>query len=230
MKKWGFIFLQRPFIYLLHAPNFLPSLSGSLSVAISPVRTHKDAPSLGTERVPTARLLSLLPFIRALVPHPPVTAETSRIHQRQQALHLAAAATVWTPWLDLSHTLQNATLITKSPPRVWASKTFWQDLIYAHHQLEEALPSVTLPSRPTLSTCSSCISSCALDSFAAPVGPVAVNWMYVLMGLCKSGEIGSAGPECAILIQDEHEFKLISRPTPVNTGLISTEGRLQRWN
>lgn len=184
MKKWGFIFLQRPFIYLSHAPNFLPPLSGAISVAIgsphqllSPVRTHKDAPSMGTERVPIARLLSLLPFIRAaLVPHPPVTAETSRIHQRQQALHLAAAAaTVWTPWLDLSHTLQNATLITKSPPRVWASKTFWQELIYAHHQLEEALSSVTLPRRPTLSTCSFCISSCALDSFAAPVGPVAAN-------------------------------------------------------
>lgn len=161
------------------------------------------------------------------MPHPPVTAETSRIHQRQQALHLAAAATVWTPWLDLSHTLQNATLITKSPPRVWASKTFWQDLIYAHHQLEEALSSVTLPSRPTLS-----ISSCALDSFAAPVGPVAANWKYVFMksGLCKSEEIGCAAPECAVLIQDEHAFKLISRPTLVNAGLSSTEGRLQRWN
>lgn len=126
MKKWGFIFLQRSFIYLSHAPNFLPPLSGAISVAIgsphqllSPVRTHKDAPSLGAERVPTARLLSPLLFIRAaLRPHPPVTCETSRIHQRQQALHLAAAATVWTPWLDLSHMLQNATLITKSPPNL----------------------------------------------------------------------------------------------------------------
>lgn len=70
VKKWGFIFLQRPFIYLSHTPNFLPPLSGA-SVAISsphqllsPVRTHKDAPSVGTERVPTARLLSLLSFIR----------------------------------------------------------------------------------------------------------------------------------------------------------------------
>lgn len=41
-----------------------------------------------------------------------------------------------------------------SPQR--APNTFWQDLIYTHHQLEEALSSVTLPSlkprRPTLST------------------------------------------------------------------------------
>lgn len=132
VKKWGSIFLQRPFIYLSHTPNFLPSLSGAISVAIgsphqllSPVRTHKDAPSLGTERVPTARLLSLLSFIRAaLVPHPPVTAETSRIHQRQQALHLAAAATVWTPWLDLSHTLQKRHLNHQISPHTLSVKDF----------------------------------------------------------------------------------------------------------
>lgn len=201
---------------------------GSPHQLLSPVRTHKDAPSLGAERVPTARLLSPLLFIRAaLRPHPPVTCETSWIHQRQQALHLAAAATVWTPWLDLSHTLQNATLITKSPPSL-SVKDFLTSSYLRTSSAGEALSSVTLPSRPTLSTCSFCISSCALDSFAAPVGPVAANCMYVIMGLCKPEETGSAAPECAVLIQDERAFKVISRPTPVNTGLISIEGRLQR--
>lgn len=67
-----------------------------------------------------------------------------------------------------------------------------------------------------------------LDSFAAPVGPVAANCMYNVHYNGPLQEGRSAAPERAVLIQDERAFKVISRPTPVNTGLISTEGRLQR--
>lgn len=191
VKKWGFIFLQRPFIYLSRTPNFLPSLSGAISVAIgsphqllSPVRTHKDAPSVGTERVPTARLLSLLSFVRAaLVPHPPVTAETSRIHQRQQA----------PPSRRRRHNLDSMAGFISHAAKHHLSLSVKDFLTRPNLRTSSAGGGVIF-SRSTLSTCSSCISSCALDSFSAPVGPVAVNWMYVLTksGQRKSEELGSA--------------------------------------
>lgn len=150
------------------------------------------------------------------LPSSPITAKTSQIHQRQQPLHLstdAAASTVWTHgWIYL--TRRQRPLITKSAPRVWAPKTFWQDLIYAHHQLEEALSSVILLRldhnvilgwsdldvaamskvwaelrRPPPSTCLLCASSCVFDSFLAPGGPVADN-LIIKSGYCKFADIG----------------------------------------
>lgn len=140
-------------------------------------------------------LLTWTPF-----PRIPVTAKTARIHQRQQRLRLstdAAAATDWTHgWIYL--TRRQRPSIINSAPRVWAPKTFWQDLIYANHQLEEALSSATLLrfgyhvilgrsdlnaaamsnvwaelKRPPPSTCSLCASFCAFDLFPTPGGPVA---------------------------------------------------------
>lgn len=124
MRNQGLIFLQHPFIYSAHAltPNFLPSLSGAISSAIgsshqrlSPVRRHKDAPSSGTEPAPAAKFLALLPVQTCCshgrpppaAPRPrPVTAKTSRIHQRQQPLHLSRRRRCHSlaSWLDLSRT------------------------------------------------------------------------------------------------------------------------------
>lgn len=59
----------------------------------------------------------------ALRPRPPspINAKTSRIHQRQQPLHLGtAAASVWTQgWIYLT-----GPLITKSAPRSVSTKSF----------------------------------------------------------------------------------------------------------
>lgn len=131
VKKWGSIFLQRPFIYLSHTPNFLPSLSGAISVAIgsphqllSPVRT-KTHLHWELNVFPLAGFcLRFHSFVLLSCPTRPSLPRPHGFISVSRPPHLAAAATVWTPRLDLSHTLQNATFITKSPPQSLSVKDF----------------------------------------------------------------------------------------------------------